>query len=230
MSESMKEYSKEEWSSYIDNILKNKKIINNKNKIKNSIKINLINNINNIKGKYGILFSGGIDSTLLALISKRLNKDFVCYTIGVSGSKDIELAKNITEEYGLNIQTKVIDISDVESVIKKVVDIIKNKDINNINTINVGVGCVVYCGMLSAKQDKIKTVVTGMGADELFAGYNEFLDAKHVNEHCTYRLKNIYNDLNRDISISNSLKMELITPYLNKDVIETAMQTPAKFK
>ena len=225
----MKEYSKEEWSNYIDSIVKNKKIINNKDKIKNSIKTSLINNINNIKGKYGILFSGGIDSTLLVLVSKRLNKDFVCYTVGVSGSGDVDLAKHIAKDYGLNLEVKIININDVDSIIENVVRIIKNKGIP-VNPVNVGVGCVVYCGMLLAKQDKINTVVTGMGADELFAGYKEFLDAKDVNEHCIYRLKGIYNDLNRDISVSNSLKIKLVTPYLNKDIIKTAMQTPAKFK
>ncbi len=226
----MKKYSQKEWSNYIDTVLKNKKMINDRNKIRNSIKASLIDNINKIKGEYGILFSGGIDSTLLALISKKLNKDFVCYTVGVSGSKDIDLTKDIAKDYNLNVKIKAIDVDEVSNIIKNVIDVIKNKNKNIIDPVNVGVGCVVYSGMLLAKEDKIKTVATGIGADELFAGYKEFLDTRDVNEHCIYRLKNIYNDMNRDIIISNSLKIRLITPYLNKDLIKIAMQTPAKFK
>lgn len=243
----MKKYSEKEWYDYVEDIVKNTNLINDKNKIKNNIEKNLVNDIKNIKERFGILFSGGIDSTLLALISKKVGKDFVCYTVGVSGSRDLDLVMDIAKKYDLNIRIKIINVHDVEGIVKDVIDIIKNNDIeninknnknnknkinnnNNINPISVGVGCVVYSGMMLAKEDKIRTVVTGMGADELFAGYKEFLDVKDINEHCVYRLKNIYNDLNRDVSIGNKLKIKLMIPYLNDNIIKDAMQTPIKFK
>ena len=33
--------------------------------------------------RFGILFSGGVDSSLIAFVAKKLNCSFTCYTIGI---------------------------------------------------------------------------------------------------------------------------------------------------
>src|SRR3989344_8328010 len=45
--------------------------------------------------KFGILFSGGVDSTTIAYVCRRLNCNFTCYTVGIENSDDIERAKKI---------------------------------------------------------------------------------------------------------------------------------------
>ena len=43
-------------------------------------------------GKFGILLSGGVDSSLIAFIAKKLNCEFICYTVGLENSEDVAWA------------------------------------------------------------------------------------------------------------------------------------------
>ena len=50
------------------------------------------------KERFGILFSGGVDSTLIAKVCKNERKDFICYTAaleekGLKGAEDLTYAK-----------------------------------------------------------------------------------------------------------------------------------------
>src|SRR3989338_7253654 len=39
--------------------------------------------------KFGIMFSGGVDSSVIALAAKKLKADFICYSVGIEGSRDV---------------------------------------------------------------------------------------------------------------------------------------------
>ena len=52
----------------------------------------LINSVKKrTKGKVGIAFSGGVDSTLLAFICSKLNVEFKLYNVGYEGAEDLIL-------------------------------------------------------------------------------------------------------------------------------------------
>src|SRR3989344_6081189 len=68
------------------------------------------------KKKLGLLFSGGIDSTILAVILKEFNVDFTCYVSGfysenIKEAEDVIFAKKVAKE--LNLDLKVIEIKDI---------------------------------------------------------------------------------------------------------------------
>ncbi|MBI2647276.1 hypothetical protein HYW99_02260, partial [Candidatus Woesearchaeota archaeon] len=60
--------------------------------------------------KFGILFSGGIDSSLIAFVSKQLKCNFTCYTVGIENSDDIAWAKKVANEYGFNFKYKILSL------------------------------------------------------------------------------------------------------------------------
>ncbi len=219
--------SKDEWNKYINSLKTNKTEIN-KEKCKELIKDTLIKSIKKRTlnlNKFGILFSGGIDSSVIALICKQLGCDFKCYAIGLENSKDLEWAEKTALALNLKLKTVTLELDEAETIIKKVIEILKQTDI-----VDVGVGSVIHAGIKLAKKDLINTLFTGTGSDEMFAGYNRFENIKNINKECWSSLNNLFKDLKRDFLIAKSQKATLATPFLDEKVIKSAMQTPSRYK
>jgi len=218
---------KDEWNKYI-NGLKINKPETNKEKCRELVKESLVNSIKKRTinlGKFGILFSGSIDSSVIALVCKQLGCDFRCYTVGLENSKDIEYAKKVADSININLKTRTIKLNEVERLLRKVIKITEKRDV-----VNVGVGCVVYAAIELAKKDNTPFVLTGMGADELFAGYARFEKVKDIKKECISSIKNIYNDMERDFLVADEMKAKIITPFMDEDIIKAAMQIPSEYK
>jgi asparagine synthase (glutamine-hydrolysing) len=189
------------------------------------------------KSKFGIFFSGGIDSSLIALICKQAKADFICYAVGLENAADIEAAKKAAKLIGVKLKFKIFDLKEAEKVIKKVTEIVgpgtqtKRSQSDSSLVMKVGVGSVVYAAAELAKKDKINVFFSGLGSEEIFAGYERHISAKDINKECWKGLKDMYQrDILRDYSISEELEINILTPFLDSDLIKTAMQIPGKEK
>jgi len=200
----------------------------NKQRAKRKLKDSLINSVKkrtqNIDN-FGILFSGGIDSTIIAFICKQLKKNFTCYTVGLENSQDIEAAKTIASFYNLNFKYSVLNIDDFEETIKKTTKILNEPDV-----MKVSVGAVLFAASKLALKDNISILFTGLGSEELFAGYQRHEDSlkqnnfENLHKECWNGLKNMHErDIKRDFLISKELNTNLLTPFLDLDLIKTAM-------
>lgn len=185
------------------------------------------NNIDN----YGISFSGGIDSTLIAHLSQKLNKNFTCYTVGLENSSDLLIAKQISDTYNFNLKFKVFSLAEIEDIIKQILRILKKPDINTICR------SIILFGVISlAEKDNINKIFTGIGSEEIFAGFshkNDNLDENHKKYHkeCLKSLEDLWKDeLSSDVKISDVLNISLATPYLDLNLMKTAMNIHPTFK
>lgn len=168
-----------------------------------------------------VLFSGGVDSTLIAAILKSGNRKFTCYTAGLAGSKDVDWANEVASQMGFSHVT--CEIGDVEGIVKQVIRSTGLRD-----PVNVSISVPLFAACSNVTE---KTVLTGMGADELFAGYSAFRTAKDVNSLCWKMLEKARaQDLLRDKAIASCFGLELRTPFLDIDVVRLAMQLPAEMK
>lgn len=181
--------------------------------------------------KLGLLFSGGIDSTILAVILKKLNKEFTCYTTYLEDDKlkkaeDLVFAEKIAKELGLKLKTVKIKNNELKKLLKKVVPLIEDN-----NVIKVGVGLTFFSACEEAKKDKCKVILSGLGAEEIFGGYSRHRNAIDLNKECLSGLLKIYErDLYRDDVIAMFNNLELRVPFLDKKLIEYALKTANKFK
>jgi len=179
------------------------------------------------KERFGIFFSGGIDSSLVALVCKNLGYNFTCYTVGfktraMEMPEDILWAQKVAHSLNLNLVVKTFDEKQAGEIIKKVVKIVEP------NVVNVGVGSVIYA---VAKIAKEKVFFSGLGSEEIFAGYERHAKAEDVQEECWKGLKAMWKrDLLRDVNLARYLGIEIRTPFLDKELIKFAMQIPIEKK
>lgn len=202
-----------------------------KRKLADLIEKSIVKRAENI-GKFGILFSGGVDSTLIAFICKKHNYDFTCYTIGMESSQDIEQARKIAEKYDFELKYKIFSLDELEKTIKETIKILQSIDI-----VWISVGSVVSAAIQLALQNNHKITLAGLGTEEIFAGYARHEEAfKNNNWEAVHKeswngLKNMWTrDLLRDFKISKHFGSEIRTPYMDLDVINASMNLHPMYK
>ena len=185
-----------------------------------------------ITAKFGILFSGGVDSSLIAFVSKQLNCSFTCYTVGIENSDDVEWAQKVAKEYGFKLKLRIFTLEEFENILKNVVGLLKEAEI-----VKVSVGSVLYAAGKLALSDGNNILFGGIGSEEIFAGYQRHCDAlkgnnfEALHKECWNGLKNMWDrDLTRDFTIAQNLGLDLRAPFLDKDLIKAAMQVHPMFK
>ena len=180
---------------------------------------------------FGVLFSGGVDSTFIAFMAKKMGKKFTCYSVGLEGSQDLEWAQKISKALKLDLKLKILSLDEFEKIVKKVTNLLNEPDVTK-----VGVGSVFYAAASLARKDKATRLFSGLGSEEIFAGYDRHWKAfegkwEKVHAECWNGLKNMWErDLVRDLTISKELGITPLVPFLDKDVIKAAMRIHPKLK
>ncbi len=182
------------------------------------------------KKEVGLFFSGGIDSSLIGVILSDLGIKVIPITVGTEKSKDIIIAKKHAQTLFKRHVAVYINKKTIEKTIPKVMNITKKNDVTTIS-----VGCVVYTAAKYASMLGIKTVFTGTGSDEIFAGYSSHEKAMkkgwdEVQNECKRRLNGITKDVGRDKKICESFGLEVKAPFLDEKVVEIALAVPPKEK
>jgi len=101
--------------------------------------------------------------------------------------------------------------------------------LKNFNDIEIRNNVVMYLAIKWTKENNHKSIITGDGADELFAGYN-FLVNKSEKE-LEDEIKRVCSIMHFPTQkIGKALGIEIESPFLNQKVIELANQIPVKLK
>lgn len=181
--------------------------------------------------KTGVIFSGGLDSSIIGILAKNYS-EIIAYTVGSEGSVDLEFVENLKDKNEVNfeIKTKRIAQEEVEKNLPKILSIVKDT-----NPTQVSCAIPIYFASEEAKKDGLKVILTGQGGDELFGGYNRYLNCLENEKELTKILKkdveNSYEDnLNRDIEVCRSNGIKLKIPYLEKDFKNFALEVPIGLK
>lgn len=185
---------------------------------------------------YGVLLSGGLDSSLIAsIVSKHASKriedneqspawwpQIHSFSIGLPGSPDLKAAKYVADylkcihhEMHFTVQEGIDAISDV----------IQHIETYDVTTIRASTP--MYLLSRKIKAMGIKMVLSGEGSDEIFGGYLYFHKAPtpdkfHV-ETC-HKLKALHKyDCLRANKSTMAWGVEARVPFLDADFIEYAM-------
>ena len=202
--------------------------------LKKEIKELLIGSVEKrIKGlsRVGIIFSGGVDSTLIAKISQDLGMDTTLYTAGHETSSDINFAKRTADHMHLPLKVKNLDVHDVKTYTELVLNAIEE-----FNIMKLGVGMPSYVASEMAHSDGVKVVMSGQGADEIFAGYHRYIQSyldngESLQSDLVSDVKNLYHvNLQRDDAVTMANSVELRVPYLDPELVDMVLKVPVKYK
>jgi len=199
-----------------------------KHKLKDALFESVEKRVKNLD-RVSLLFSAGVDSSLIAMILKRLEVDVTLYTVGVENSQDLEYAKKLSQDIDLPLRKRVITQEDVEKSFYTVANTIEDD-----NLMKIGVAMTIYLTTKLARQDDQKIILTGQAADELFGGYNRYKkyyeNTEELQKQLTEDLNNMYHvNLERDDKACMKNSIQLRAPYLDRKVINIATQIPLKY-
>jgi len=181
--------------------------------------------------KFGILFSGGIDSTVVAQICKQLGVDFTCYMAvfddpALNDPKDLAHAEKVAKELNLDLKIKKLSLEEVEKLVPIVIPLIEDSTVTK-----VGVALTFYAACQEAQKDGIKVIFSGLGSEELFAGYERHKRSQNANNECLSGLLKMYErDTYRDDVVTMNNNLELRLPFLDIELTKYALRIPEQYK
>ena len=176
--------------------------------------------------RIGIVFSGGIDSVIVAYLAKQMAPEVICYTSGIKDSSDILNSLDIAEKLDLKLEVEQMTEGDVENTIPKIINIIEDDNMGQVE-----VAIPIYGAVKLAHEQGIRVMLTGQGADELFGGYSWYskIVKKHgyekIQGYLIEDIKLLYKEtLEREDKITMSQSIELREPFLDTNLIDTVLR------
>lgn len=183
---------------------------------------------------WGVLLSGGLDSSLVASIAMRKFKEaggqkLHSFCIGLEGSPDLEAAQKVADYLGTIHHSFTYAIQEGIDAIREVIYHLETYD-----TTTVRAATPMYLMSRKIKAMGIKMVLSGEGADEIFGGYLYFHKApnpKEMQAELRDKLANLHLfDCLRANKSTSAWGVEARTPFLDADFLDEAMTIDAAEK
>ena len=177
----------------------------------------------------GAFLSGGLDSAIVTAIARQHISELHTFTVGFEGSDDLEAARylsrildTIHHEYLLN----------ENEIVGKLPEILYHLESFDLDLVRSAIPCYFTARLAS---DQVKVILTGEGADELFAGYAYYKGYAN-------RTKTLQNELRRSVGSMHDVNLQRVdrmtmahsvegrVPFLDLSMIDLAFRIPAELK
>lgn len=192
---------------------------------------------------YGVLLSGGLDSSITSAIAKRYAAHRVetndkegawwpqlhSFVIGLDGSPDLAAARKVADHIGTIHHEITYTIQEGLDAIR---DVIYHLETYDVTTVRAATPMYMLARVI--KSMGIKMVLTGEGADEIFGGYLYFHKAPNAQAFHEETLRKIsklhlYDCLRANKALA-AWGVEGRVPFLDKEFIDVAMRLNPKDK
>ncbi|MBQ5471199.1 MAG: asparagine synthase B [Treponema sp.] len=202
-----------------------------KNGLEEAVKAQLMSDV-----PYGVLLSGGLDSSIIAAITQKFSKKRIetdgkesawwpqlhSFAVGLEGSPDLIAAQKAADYIGTVHHEVHFTIQEALDALPDVIYHIETYDITTVRA-----STPMYLLARVIKSMGIKMVLSGEGSDELFGGYLYFHkapDAKEFHEELVRKMSklHLYDCLRANKSLM-AWGVEGRVPFLDKDFIDIAM-------
>ncbi|MFD4294107.1 asparagine synthase B [Rhodococcus sp. NPDC058532] len=192
---------------------------------------------------YGVLLSGGLDSSLVAACAAKFARDRVedddrseawwphlhSFAIGLDGSPDLAAAQLAADMLGTEHHGFVYT---VEEGLDALPEVIRHIETYDVTTIRASTPMFLLARRIKAMG--VKMVLSGEGADEIFGGYLYFHKAPSAAAFHDETVRKIDALHNYDCLRANKSMMawgvEARVPFLDLEFLDTAMGIDARYK
>lgn len=186
---------------------------------------------------YGVLLSGGLDSSIISAIAKKYSARRVesggmqeawwpqlhSFAVGLKGAPDLAKAREVAEFIGTVHHEINYTIQEGLDAVRDVIYFIETYDVTTVRA-----STPMYLLARVIKSMGIKMVLSGEGADEIFGGYLYFHkapDAKAFHEETVRKLSKLYlYDCLRANKALAAWGVEGRVPFLDKEFLDVAMR------
>lgn len=185
---------------------------------------------------YGVLLSGGLDSSIIAAVAQKFAKSRVeddgqspawwpqlhSFAIGLEGSPDLAAAQKVADAIGTIHHSLEFTIQEGLDAVRDVIYFLETYDVTTIRA-----STPMYLMSRKIRAMGIKMVLSGEGADEVFGGYLYFHKApngKELHNETLRKLERLHMfDCLRANKSMSAWGVEARVPFLDKAFLDAAM-------
>jgi asparagine synthase (glutamine-hydrolysing) len=179
--------------------------------------------------RVGILFSGGLDSSVVATAATNAGLKPRLYTAAFPGSTDVKTAEKSAKTLGLDLNLTVVTGDKAEDTVKRTVWAVESSDPLQVCValpLNIAAEAAVECGE--------RVLLTGSGCDELFGGYARYLQLGSYEELSNALIKDVLRlgerEFARDAAIGEANGVHIYTPFAYLDLVNFALSLHPIYK
>ena len=167
-----------------------------------------------------IAFSGGLDSSILGYIKKEQDLNAITIIAKDFLGTDLEYSQIVSRHINIPLELKYANIDKILDAVKNTIRILKN-----FNDIEIRNSIVSYLYLHALKEKNVKKVITGDGADEIFAGYNFLIKKDHDKLQSELkRMKKIMHFTSEKIACQLGISVQM--PYIDENIIKLVERLP----
>ncbi len=176
----------------------------------------------------GAFLSGGLDSSLIAALARRHVSELHTFSVGIEGSRDLEAARLVARHLD-TVHHEVL--LSAEEVTEKLPEIVYHLESFDQDLVPSAIPCY-FVSRIAA--DYVKVILTGEGADELFAGYTYYKDIADAGA--------LHGELRRSVGALHNMNLQRVdrltmahsiegrVPFLDVAFVEMALAIPPELK
>ena len=186
---------------------------------------------------YGVLLSGGLDSSVISAITKRYAARRIetddskeawwpqlhSFAVGLEGSPDLIAAREVADHIGTVHHEIHITVQEGLDAVRDVIYFLETYDVTTVRA-----ATPMYLMARVIKSMGVKMVLSGEGADEVFGGYLYFHKApgpREFHEETVRKLSKLYlYDCLRANKALAAWGVEGRVPFLDKEFLDVAMR------
>lgn len=172
----------------------------------------------------GLLLSGGLDTSVVASIARSVASP-KAFTVAFqeADALDLKYAELLAKHLGLRHYVHRFDREELFEALTECIKVMRTFD-----PVEIRNDVAIYIALRFARENGVKSIMTGDGCDELFAGYSFFLDCDE--DRLKLELEKIRREMKfASVTLAEHLGMSAKLPFLDSNVKSFAVKLDPRY-